>query len=228
MPFGPRASRREWSTSSQPAPVRPDDFWGEGSAAIHDVLQAPDASERRRGRVAGAGFVSRFGRDAARAVHAARVADAAGHWHVRARERGVRVVPVPHPTIPRMRRRSAGLVAGGLVALACLAIAVGMFVGERRAPVVRPWRRRTSRSWRVEVPGLRASSWPGRGRASRRSRCDWRRSAGAGWATASNAAVGPRSSRSPPALARHRTGGLLRQHSLAAPNLCRGVSGTWP
>ena len=137
MPFGPRASQAGVVDIQPAAPVRPDDFWGEGSAAIHDVLQAPDASE-----------ADAVGSPARASSHGSgatpRVRPTLRGWltplgtGMYARASGaVRVVPVPHPTIPRMRRRSAGLVAGGLAALACLAIAFGMFVGVRRAPVVR-------------------------------------------------------------------------------------------
>ena len=45
MPFGPRVSQTGVVDLEPPAPVRPDDFWGEDSASIHDVLQAPDAVE---------------------------------------------------------------------------------------------------------------------------------------------------------------------------------------
>jgi hypothetical protein len=45
VPFGPRASQAGVVDLDPPAPVRPDDFWGEDSASIHDVLRGPDALE---------------------------------------------------------------------------------------------------------------------------------------------------------------------------------------
>jgi hypothetical protein len=44
VPFGPRASGTGVVELSPPAPVRPDDFWGEDSASIHDVLEGPGAA----------------------------------------------------------------------------------------------------------------------------------------------------------------------------------------
>jgi hypothetical protein len=45
VPFGPRASQAGVVDLEPPAPVRPDDFWGEDSASIHDALRAPGAPE---------------------------------------------------------------------------------------------------------------------------------------------------------------------------------------
>ena len=39
VPIGPRASQAGLADPEPPAPVRPDDFWGEDAASIHDVLE---------------------------------------------------------------------------------------------------------------------------------------------------------------------------------------------
>jgi hypothetical protein len=44
VPFGPRASQAGVAELDPAGPVRPDDFWGEDSASIHDALQPPEAA----------------------------------------------------------------------------------------------------------------------------------------------------------------------------------------
>jgi hypothetical protein len=111
VPFGPRASQAGVVEIEEPPPVRPDDFWGEGSAAIHDVLQGPPSgvalaptravSSPRRGRL-GVWLDATWRR--ARVIGArARVALAGA----------------------RVGGRPVALVAGGLAAVAASAIAVG-------------------------------------------------------------------------------------------------------
>jgi hypothetical protein len=48
VPFGPRAAHAALVNESHCAPISADDFWGEGSAAIHDVLQAPSPDRGAR------------------------------------------------------------------------------------------------------------------------------------------------------------------------------------
>jgi hypothetical protein len=128
VPFGPRATGGVVDLDS-PAQVTPDDFWGEGSASIHDVLAGPALGGEGVGVVAPAGSrPARWRVAALRGRAGAGLCGRAGASYTRARARvgplSARGVSVSLPG-----RRIWAMVAGGLVVLACAAIAVGRFGG---------------------------------------------------------------------------------------------------
>jgi hypothetical protein len=126
VPFGPRASQASVVDLEPPAPVRPDDFWGEGSAAIHDVLQGPGASpQEATPRKVGDGSPSVADLDRERVANRELVA----HLYTRARWLGaaMRLPRAPWPKVPRGMRRYVLVAAGCIAALALCAFMVGQF-----------------------------------------------------------------------------------------------------
>jgi hypothetical protein len=136
VPFGPRASQAGVVDLEPPAPVRPDDFWGEDSASIHDVLRAPGALEPAPIVVEIAApsqprfrphFVSR-----ARAA-IGRLALAAPRLRLAVPSIRLPLPRVPQPTLPHFprttsvrfpRTRTVSLIAGGAAVLVFCAIAL--------------------------------------------------------------------------------------------------------
>ena len=126
MPFGPRASGAGVMDAEGTTPVRPDDFWGEKSASIHDVMQPPDtgaaaaiiAPTGEHGKaapiIARAEGVGKVGPIIARAVGLGNVAP------IIARAVGLGRSSRSSPA----RRRAISLMVVGVVALACSAIAL--------------------------------------------------------------------------------------------------------
>ncbi|HUE27043.1 MAG TPA: hypothetical protein VMP89_09735, partial [Solirubrobacteraceae bacterium] len=90
------------------APVRPDDFWGEGSAAIHDVLQGPSVDVPADPPVS---------------------SGPRGYW-AGARANSALLAM-------RGARRPVALLAGGVAAIACAAFAIGSIEHGHAAPIVR-------------------------------------------------------------------------------------------
>ena len=135
VPFGPRASQTAVVELEEPALVRPDDFWGEGSAAIHDVLQAPEAGEAAA--AVGAGIEANPGGHATRrrkilwpSIRSRRITRPRSALRVRARaRRWSGVVRVQRPAVPRLQRRPVAVVAGGLAVAVCCAALVGRVEG---------------------------------------------------------------------------------------------------
>ncbi len=129
MPFGPRASRPTLVELESQASVRPDDFWGEDSAAIHEVLQGPEA---------GVGDPSPIPGDdssgAAAPAQYARLRERLGAWRLHA---SLVVARVSRTWRARVRSRPVAIVAGGIAAVACSAIAVGSVQGGHGGPVFR-------------------------------------------------------------------------------------------
>jgi len=126
VPFGPRASGAGVMDAEGTTPVRPDDFWGEKSASIHDVMQPPDtgaaaaiiAPTGEHGKaapiIARAEGVGKVGPIIARAVGLGNVAP------IIARAVGLGRSSRSSPA----RRRAISLMVVGVVALACSAIAL--------------------------------------------------------------------------------------------------------
>lgn len=107
VPFGPRVSQTGVVDLEPPAPVRPDDFWGEDSASIHDVLQAPDAVEPTP-------IVVEVGAPPAPRARRSLVSRARGRFRGRWSVRGARL---PRP-------RVVSVVVAAVAALACSAVAL--------------------------------------------------------------------------------------------------------
>lgn len=126
VPFGPSASQTGTVDLEAPTPVRPDDFWGEDSAAIHHVLQVPELDEV--GAPAGVGS-------------GATLRSSASVLYARARRR-LRPLWARRPAVAPIARRYVLIAAGGLAVLACSAFLVGRFGASRgnrleRAAVVK-------------------------------------------------------------------------------------------
>jgi hypothetical protein len=134
VPFGPRASQTAVVDLETPAPVRPDDFWGEGSAAIHDVLQGPEAG------VMGAGAMATIEAEAGHRSTGRRRAilrPAGSELRIRARaRRWSGAVRVRRPAVAPLRRRPVTVVAGGLAVAVCCAAVVGRFESGGPGPTV--------------------------------------------------------------------------------------------
>jgi hypothetical protein len=130
VPFGPRVSQTGVVDLEPPAPVRPDDFWGEDSASIHDVLQAPDAVEP-------SSILVEVGAPPAPRARRSFVSRARGRFRGRGSVRGQPLVlrrpRLAVPPVPRLARgrtarlgraRVVSLIAAGVVALAYSTIAL--------------------------------------------------------------------------------------------------------
>jgi hypothetical protein len=142
VPFGPRASQTAVVEVEAPTPVRPDDFWGEGSAAIHDVLQGPKA-----GAAAAGGGARREpeppGRSKGRrtiirpSIRLMRVTRPGSALRVRARaRRWSGAVRAQRPALPPIPRRPVAVIVGGLAVAVCCAALVGSFERPGGAPIV--------------------------------------------------------------------------------------------
>lgn len=146
MPLGPRANQA--GAPEVEGPVRPDDFWGEGSAAIHDVLRAPEVAEDGE---SGPISVRRPGAWRRREAVGRRLVGV-----VSTRARG-------HVSAARLPQvRLVRLLAGGLALLVCSAALVGRLEGAGPGTALRASARATvaaGAALRAGAPDPRDSTW---------------------------------------------------------------------